>query len=128
MSFEKPTLFCVSCFSDHHLTTSRFRSASQPEFYVSTFFCSRKHQRRNLCNLHNFLRGFIVFSRITQFSDQTIIPQPSPPLKRLGQLHSVRQYIQRWFACFRLFDAILNHLRSMNSILHRSSIIFPIHI
>ena len=69
MSFEKPTLFCVSCFSDHHLTTSRFRSASQPEFYVSTFFYSRKHQRRNLCNSHNFLRWFIVFSCPSQFSD-----------------------------------------------------------
>ena len=69
MSFEKPTLFCVSCFSGHHLTTSHFRSASQPEFYVSTFFYSRKHQRRNLCNSHKFPRWFIVFSRMSQFSD-----------------------------------------------------------
>ena len=56
---------------DHHLTTSSSQPVPCIVFYVPTFFYNHHKQRRKLCILHNFRRFIMLFSRTSQFSDQT---------------------------------------------------------
>ena len=56
---------------DHHLTTSSSQPVLCIVFYVPTSFYNHQKQRRKLCTLHNFRRCIIVFTCLSQFSDQT---------------------------------------------------------
>ena len=66
-------LTCSMCVIplDHHLTTPSSRPVPYIVFYVPTFFYNHHKQRRRLCILHNFRRFIMLFSRTSQFSDQT---------------------------------------------------------
>ena len=54
---------------DYPLTTPSSQPVPFIVFYVPTFFYNHQNQHRKLCTLHNFRRFIMVFTCLSQFSD-----------------------------------------------------------